>query len=87
MQKSYILSLFWLTALALTAMASLAHAKTLELVFWPPEIEMQNICSLDERDEKPDDLSREEGDSKLTNAQRLAFLQRDIRRLQIEKPD
>ncbi len=67
--------------------AGLANAKTLDLVFWPPTIEPQNICSPDNREAKPDDLSVGESDERLKDSQRLQFLRRDIRRLRQDDAD
>ncbi|MCF6234274.1 MAG: hypothetical protein L3J36_14415 [Rhodobacteraceae bacterium] len=64
-----------------------AQAKTLDLVFWPPRIEPQNICSPDKREAEPDDLTVGEGDEGLNDSQRLRFLRRDIRRLRQDDPD
>ena len=77
-------------ALAIATMVSsvgFASAKTLDLVFWPPRIEPQNICSPGQSAEKPDDLTAGEGIERLKDAQRLQFLRRDIRRLRQGDPD
>lgn len=64
-----------------------ARATTLDLVFLPPVIEKQDICNPEPREEKPDDLTVEGDDEDLSNAERLRFLRRDIRRLRAEGPD
>lgn len=85
--KSYIFALFSAAILSMFPMAHSAQAKTLDLVFWPPQIEPQNICSPTDRAPKPDDLSVEGDEDTLTDTQRLRFVQRDIRQLQAKDPD
>ncbi len=85
--KNPVLSFFAPVVLAVAAITSPAQAKTLDLVFWPPQIEPLNICSLGSSEKKPDDLEVEGDDQDLTNTQRLRFLRRDIQRLRIENPD
>jgi TPR repeat protein len=64
-----------------------AHSRSLDLVFMPPQVELQNICSPDKFEAKPDDLTVEGGDDTLNDPQRLRFIRRDLRRLLADDPD
>ncbi|MSU88835.1 hypothetical protein GE300_04260 [Rhodobacteraceae bacterium 2CG4] len=61
-----------------------AQARTLDLVFMPPEIEPRDLCLPAEADPAPDDASAGAGDGVLTEAKRIALLAADIRRYQRE---
>lgn len=63
------------------------QARSLDLVFMPPQVELQNICSPGQSEGKPDDLTVEGGDDKLNDPQRLRFIRRDLRRLMADDPD
>ena len=67
-----------------------ARANTIDVAFWPPEVEPQDLCSPDASlDTEPgtggqaDPLAQE---GTLTDALRLQFLRQDINRLQTSEP-
>jgi TPR repeat protein len=70
----------------LASLPQVSAAKTVDLAFMPPNIEVRNICS-PEREEKEDDLTIGERDGRLTDFLRIRYLTRDIRRLQARDPD
>ena len=53
----------------------------------PPQVEIQNICSPEKGEAKPDDLTVEGGNATLSDTQRLRFIRRDLRRLLADDPD
>ncbi|SPF77992.1 tetratricopeptide repeat protein [Pseudoprimorskyibacter insulae] len=78
-----------LSLIASALLASLPQAgtaRTVDLAFMPPKIELRNICS-PEREAKEDDLTIGEEDGNLTDFLRIRYLTRDIRRLQTYDPD
>ena len=83
--KRTVLSLI-ATSLFASALPQMTAAKTLDMAFMPPTIEVRNICS-PTRVPKEDDLTIEGGDSQLTDPIRIRYLSRDIRRLQRNDPD
>jgi TPR repeat protein len=78
---------FGLAALAFICAGTVAQARTLDLAFMPPVIEPQDLClpSVDPGD--ADDPGADDGEDGLTDALRLRFVMRDIRRLQAEDAD
>lgn len=83
--KRTVLSLL-ATSLFASALPQMTAARTLDMAFMPPTIEVRNICSPN-RVPKEDDLTIEGGDSQLTDPVRIRYLSRDIRRLQRNDPD
>jgi TPR repeat protein len=78
----------FLSALAMATLGALpAQARTLDLAFMPPAIEPQELCIAPQDADLADDLADDPGEGALTDALRLTFLLRDIRRLEADDPD
>ncbi|MFT4960852.1 MAG: TPR repeat protein [Paracoccaceae bacterium] len=85
--KIFIPSLIASTTLVFSLSLQPVQARTLDLVFMPPQVEPQNICSPDKAEAKPDDLTVEGDVDVLNDSQRLRFVRRDLRRLMSDDPD
>jgi len=70
-----------LLAFGLSFAASAVQARTLDLAFMPPAVTPQDLCIPAAVEADPDDLAVELGEDDLTDALRLRYLLRDIRRL------
>jgi TPR repeat protein len=64
-----------------------AAAGTLDLAFLPPAVEPQDLCVPAADEPEPDDPDIGRGEDDLTDALRLRFIIRDIRRLQAQDAD
>lgn len=62
-----------------------AQARTLDMAFMPPQIEVRDIC-IPQRAPKEDDLTVEGERDELTDRQRIRYLTRDITRMQAQDP-
>lgn len=76
-----------LLPLALTAavLSQPLRAAPLDLAFLPPQVGEQSLCGNGRAEERTQDLPGP-GQGELTNAERIRFLQRDIRRYQSDTP-
>lgn len=72
---------------ALLALPLPAAARTLDLAFLPPAVEPQDLCIPAADEPPPDDPNIGRGQDDLTDALRLRFIIRDIRRLQAQDAD
>ena len=72
---------------ALSLSAPQAQSRTLELAFLPPAVEPQDLCVPGATDAVVDEVTTGIGGDDLTDALRLQYVQRDIRRLQATDPD
>ncbi|MDA7430837.1 hypothetical protein PGB28_20440 [Primorskyibacter aestuariivivens] len=66
-------------------LGQIAGATTLDYAFLPPAVEQQDLCG-GPRNAKPDDLSTGQRQDRLTDKERIRFLNNDIRRYQTENP-
>lgn len=85
--KTFISPLIASGTLAFCLSIQPVQARTLDLVFMPPLIERQNICSPDPTAKNPDDLTTAGDGDELTDRQRLLFIRSDLRRLLADDPD
>ena len=66
-------------------LGQVAGAATLDFAFLPPAVEQQDLCG-GPRETKPDDLTIGQREDRLTDEERIRFLNIDIRRYQTEDP-
>lgn len=75
-------------ALAMTLPAPQVRAQSLDLLFRPPVLDApQMVCRPPAPEPSVGAVSQSPGNDVLTDTQRIAFLERDIRRLQVADPE